>query len=108
MKIILALIIHGFIVNQVASDGAQEIVSAIIQMTTTKSKRYFSSLKKKQETIVAFKHPCCKNIDIFNGYVMSHWIEKCVNHLELLSNSDTTQNMKFRGKYLNLEMIEKV
>ena len=39
---------------------------------------------------------------------MSHWIKKCVNHLELLSNSDTTQNVKFRGKYLNLEIIEKV
>ena len=41
MTIILALIIHGFIVNQAASDGAQEIVSAIMQMTTTKSKDIF-------------------------------------------------------------------
>ena len=41
VKIILALIIHGFIVNQIASDGAQKIVSAIMQMTTAKSKDIF-------------------------------------------------------------------
>ena len=41
MKVILALIIHGFIVNQIASDGAQKIVSAIMQMTTAKSKDIF-------------------------------------------------------------------
>ena len=41
LKIILARSIHGFIVNQVASDGTQEFISRTVQMVTIKAKTFF-------------------------------------------------------------------
>ena len=67
-----------------------------------------TTIKAKYDTVIAFKHPCYKDINVFIGEEMPYWIKKCVNHLESSSNSDTTRNIKFRGKYLNLEIVEKV
>ena len=39
---------------------------------------------------------------------MTRWINKFANHLKSSSNSDTTRYVKFRGKHLFIETIEKV
>ena len=54
-----------------------------------------TTIKAKYDTVIAFKHPCYKDINVFIGEEMPYWIKKCVNHLESSSNSDTTRNMKF-------------
>ena len=47
MKIIRALSVHSFIVNQVASDGTEEFFSTMMQMATIKAKDVFQYLSTK-------------------------------------------------------------
>ena len=56
----------------------------MIQIATIKTIGvFFQNLNKKlpQETIVTFKHPCYKDINVFIGDEIPYWVKKFANHL---------------------------
>ena len=77
MSVIWALSIRGFIVNQIASDGATKNVSAMKQLATLTAQEVFDleldcglpiSMK------VAFPHPVRTHTNVYIGGEMPHWI----------------------------------
>ena len=101
---------RGFIVNQIASDGATENVSAMKQLATIKAKDAFPGLDKRlpQDIPVAFYHPIFSDVKVYIGGEMPHWVKKFVNAMENSSISKEKRNMIFRGREISLGMIESV
>ena len=66
-KVIRALASRGFVVNQIASDGATENVSAMKQMATIIANDAFPNLDPRlpQDVPVAFKHPTFPSVLVF-------------------------------------------
>ena len=110
-EVIWALPARGFIVNQVASDGATENVSAMNQLASITAKEAFpdADIPKSLENIgVAFKHPVYTTVMIYIGGEMPHWIKKFVNAMESSSSPKSKRDMKYKGASINLKMIETV
>ena len=82
--VICALHIRGFLVNQVASNGASKIVLALRLLATHTAKEVFKDLNPKlpQDVLVAFKHPSGYDRWVFIGGEMPHWVKRVVNGLE--------------------------
>ena len=83
---------HGLIVNQIASDGATENVSAMKQLATLSPSKVFGNsfddmLPNKLK--VAFKHPGRPHVNIFIGGEMPHWMKKIVNAMESSRNGSS-------------------
>ena len=74
--VIHSLYNSGFIVNQVASNGASENVSAMKHIADLKAKDIFPDLDSDlpQDVLVAFKHPSDDKRYVFIGGEMPHWI----------------------------------
>ena len=66
-KVIRALASRGFVVNQIASDGATENVSAMKQMATIITNDAFSNLdpRSPQDVPAASKHPTFPSVLVF-------------------------------------------
>ena len=109
-NIIRALAARGFIVNQVASDGATENVSAMKQIATITAKEVFADLDPSlpQDILVAFPHPSFSSIMVYIGGEMPHWVKKFVNAMDNSSFKKEKRDLTFRGAKINLGMIEDV
>ena len=101
---------RGFIVNQIACDGATENVSAMKQLATIKAKDAFPGLDKRlpQDIPSAFYHPIFPDVMVFIGGEMPHWVKKFVNAMENSSIRKEKRNMTFRGEEVSLGMVEDV
>ena len=86
-KIICALYVHGFIVNMVASDGANENVAALKMLGTHSANGVFADLDPifSSDVLVSFKHLSGCDCFVYLGGEMPHWIKHIVNGLELSS-----------------------
>ena len=57
--------------------------------------------------LIAFHHPCDKDIKVFIGGEMPHLVKKIVNRLESSFSSKSKVTLKFRGEAMSLQMIKK-
>eukprot|EP00957_Ditylum_brightwellii_P052564 3985687-Ditylum_brightwellii.AAC.1 len=59
------------------------------------------------DTKIVFYHPIIKDdkIIVLIGDEMPHWVKKFANVLESSDNSKSLRKLKFRDKYLSLEML---
>ena len=107
--VIHSLYNSGFIVNQVASNGASENVSAMKHIADLKAKDIFPDLDSDlpQDVLVAFKHPSDDKRYVFIGGEMPHWINWCVNALENSSKFGHKRSLQFCGQPVSLDMIQK-
>jgi len=107
-RVICALYLRGLIVNQVASNGASENVSALKMLATYKAKDIFASLHPKLpgDILVEFYHPSGMDRFVFLGGKMPHWIKRVVNGLENSSKDSHKRKLIYKGKPLGLEMIK--
>lgn len=83
-RVICALYSRGFVVCQVAIDGASENISAFKLLDTHKVGDVFTDLNTElpQDTLVAFKNPSGTDNFVFIGGEMPHWVKRVVNGLE--------------------------
>ena len=109
-NIIRALSSRGFIVKQVASDGATEHISAKKQIATITAKYAFIYLDPAlpQDLLVAFPHPSFPSIMVYIGGKMPHWVKKFVNAMDNSSLKKEKRYLTFGAKKINLSMIEEV
>ena len=127
MNLIPHLSLRGFIVVQIACDGASENVSAMKQLATLTVEDVFM---KNANTAtnpatpvsqnvpffvlpspgfkIAFEHPSYIGIYVFIGGEMPHWIKKFVNSLESSSSEKSARDLTYNGAKLSLGMIEEV
>ena len=64
--------------NQIASDGASENVSAMKQLATLSAKEVFGDSHDEmlpQQKLIAFPHPARLHILIYIGGEMPHWVK---------------------------------
>ena len=111
-EIICALYSYGFIVNNIAADGATENRNAFKQLGTIIAKNEFLPLAGKTSVPnpklpVAFLHPCNRSIKIFIGGEMPRLIKKIENAFDRSSKDGSKTLLKFRGEDMSLKMIKK-
>lgn len=112
IPIITALFTRGFIVNQVTFDGASENVSAMKQLGTITAEEAFADLvrntKLPKDMKVGFYHPIKKDVVIYIGGEMPHWVKKFVNAMENSSKENSKRDLTYRNCKINLGMIHHV
>eukprot|EP00978_Attheya_sp_CCMP212_P047092 scaffold421221_cov91-Attheya_sp.AAC.2 len=115
-EITVALWRYGFLVNNITGDGASENRSTFKSLATLTAEQVFSHFTPEEKTLlpmkqkVAFYHPALvdEKILVFIGGEMPHLIKKVVNALEKSDSMKSKRNLKFRGKSLSLNKLQKL